>query len=113
MSKRNKKLRARQSRRMNEHHMAWPRRSYSGIQKEARQLPCMKVMLDIEVHRVLHDMYNFPRLMKEEDARLLVDRHRARVCACYDRDGQILTNMFTINGEEEDDGASDLRLREV
>lgn len=111
MSKRQKKLRAHVNRRQNEHHMAWPNKAYRGIRKEARQLPCLRVMLDIEVHRVLHDMYNFPRLMREEDARLLIDRHRAKVCACFTKEG-VLTNMLDINSQEEveDDGTGDLRL---
>lgn len=94
--------RIRTNRRQNEHHLAWPRHNYNGIRKEARLLPCMRVMLDIEVHRVLHDMYNFPRLMKIEDAKLLIDRHRAKVCACYSKDGE-LVNILDIHERGEGD----------
>lgn len=114
MGKSSKRLRVRTqtSRRQNLHHMAWPRHDYNGIRKEARNLPCMKIMLDIEVHRVLHDMYNFPKLMKVDDAKLLVERHSAKVCACFTRDG-IPVQILSINEEVDDGEARDLWMREV
>jgi hypothetical protein len=97
------RVRTQTSRRKNLHHLAWPRTQYNGIRKEARLLPCLQVMLDIEVHRVLHDMYNFPKLMKVEDAKLLVERHKARVCACFDRNGVQVVNILAINRREDED----------
>lgn len=93
---------AKTNRRKNLHHMAWPKRDYNGVRKEARALPCLQVMLDVEVHRVLHDMYNYPRLMAMEDAVFLVGRHKNKVCGCYDRSGNELINILNINGGDED-----------
>ena len=97
MSKRTRlRTRSSTSRRKNCHHLAWPNHDYHGIRKIARDLPCLKVFVDIEVHRVMHDMYNFPRLMNIEDAKLLIERHNAHVCACFTRDG-VEVNMLAIN----------------
>lgn len=96
---------AKTNRRKNLHHMVWPKRDYNGIRKVARALPCLQVMLDVEVHRILHDMYNFPKLLKIEDAAFLVEHHRSKACACYDQNGNINVSILDIHGRGElDDG---------
>lgn len=102
---------AKSKRRTNNHHLLYPRRQYIGIRKEARQLPCLQIALDIEVHRILHRIYGAPKLLDVEDAKWLIERHRSRACACYSSDQRDRANILFINGEGgEDDGASDLRL---
>ena len=99
------------NRRKNLHHLAWPKRDYNGIRKEARALPCLQVMLDVEVHRILHDMYNFPRLMRVEDASFLVARHRDKACGCFDQNGNKATCILDIHGRGDDYGDSDGQLQ--
>lgn len=104
----------RTNRRKNLHHLGWPRAQHSGIQKVARELPCMKVMLDVEVHALLHRLYGVPRIIPVEDAKHLIARHQAEVCGCYDRSGNVESNILYINFREEDDdgtGSPDRQLR--
>lgn len=96
---------AKPKRRTNNHHLVWPRTQQQGIRKEARQLPCLQIALDIEVHRILHRIYGTPRLMDVEDAKWLIERHRSRACACYSSDQRDHANILFINGEVDHDGA--------
>ena len=88
---------ARTNRRKNVHHLVWPKRDYNGIRKEARALPCLQIAIDVEVHRILHDMYNFPKLLKVEDAAFLVEHHRSKSCSCYDQLGNVIVSILDIH----------------
>ena len=94
---------SRTRKRSNNHHLVWPRTQQSGIRKIARSLPCLQVMLDIEVHRILHQMYGVPKPMPLEDAQWLIQRHRERVCACFDPTASEITNILAINRSREED----------
>lgn len=93
---------ARSQKRTNVHHLLWPRTHYSGVRKEARQLPCLQVNLDIEVHRILHMLYGPPKLISIPDATRLLDRHRNRDCACYKTLSQQTFNILAIKDVEDD-----------
>lgn len=72
-------------RRQNSHHLFWPRRAYNqALWREFRELPCLKVSVDVEVHALLHRMYEPPRMPDEATMEYFLDRHRARACACFE-----------------------------
>lgn len=104
---------AKPKRRTNNHHLLWERRDYQGIRKEARQLPCLQIALDKEVHAILHRLYSPPRLLDVDDAKWLIERHRAKTCACFSSDARDHANILHINAGGDDDGTSDLRLPKV
>jgi hypothetical protein len=89
------------TRRRNNHHLVWPRASQTGIRKAVRQLPCLQVLLDVEVHRILHQMYGVPRQMSSDDCNLLLSRHQDRLCACYSPDQRDNINILAINEQED------------
>ena len=91
---------ARNRKRKNNHHLVWPRTEQIGLRKVVRQLPCLQVTMDIEVHRVLHQMYGCPKPMTIEDAEYLLSRHKDRVCACYDPDSGEPVNILGINASK-------------
>lgn len=86
--------------RRNLHHMLWKASDYRGSYAQVRNLPCAKVMLDREVHRVLHRLYNYPKRISAEDAALLVHRHRNRLCACWEMEDAIEVDMLNIHDLE-------------
>jgi hypothetical protein len=94
---------AKPKRRTNNHHLIWPRSQQIGIRKEARQLPCLQIALDIEVHRVLHRIYGTPKPLPVEDAKWLIERHRSKTCACYSADARDHANILAISFREGDD----------
>lgn len=73
----------RSTRRSNNHHLIWVASAQKGIRLQVRQLKCCQVSLDIEVHKILHKIYGPPKLMTDEDARHLLDRHARGACACF------------------------------
>lgn len=92
--------------RRNEHHLLWKAADYKGSYARVRLLPCCRVMLDREVHRILHKLYDYPKRISPDDADLLVSRHKRRECACYTQDGEAV-NVLGINQDE--GGGSDER----
>ena len=90
------------SRRRNNHHLLWPASDYRWlVYKQARTLPCCQVQIDIEVHRVLHKLYDLPRKISDADARKLIERHEKKQCACYD--GTQTTLELLGEGENDDE----------
>lgn len=89
------------------HHLLWEERSHKGLRRVCRALPCLKVPLDVEVHRVLHQIYTQPRLIPADLAQRLIIRHRTQQCACYTQE-TVETNILHINhvesAEEDDHG---------
>ncbi len=95
---------ARTNRRKNTHHLLWEGRMHNGLRKVARELPCLKVSLDSEVHALLHRLYRVPNLLTQEDASFLIERHRSRVCGCYDTSGNVVANIFEIGVPDDEEG---------
>lgn len=83
-------------RRKNNHHLVWIARAQTGLRLQVRNLPCCQVMLDIEVHKVLHKIYLPPKLMTDEDARHLLNRHATGACACFSP-LSVRVNILEIN----------------
>lgn len=95
---------ARSNRRANNHHLLWPRRNYNGVRKQARNLPCMQIMLDAEVHAILHRLYGQPKQLPMDDAVFLLSRHTQKLCACYSPQGELINILLINAGKEEEDG---------
>lgn len=71
--------------RRNNHHLGWPRRAYvTQLQRDFRELPCLKVSLDIEVHALLHQLYEPGRMPDDDTMEYFVVRHANQACACHE-----------------------------
>lgn len=73
-----------------EHHIAFPRRLYKVkgecLEAEFRRLPCLKLVLDREVHDLIHEIYPYQLMRKvpRKRMRFFVDRHHVyKKCSCY------------------------------
>lgn len=76
----------------------WEARNYDkGLAKEFRALPCLQVVMDIEVHRLFHRLYKPPAMADREDMEYFVQRHRRHECGCYE--GEVVgVNALELGG---------------
>lgn len=68
------------------HHLVFPKSMYKkkrSLEKQFRDLPCLQIQIDKEVHNLIHSLY--PKAVKASRAamRHFVDRHARRECSCY------------------------------
>lgn len=69
------------------HHLYWPRRAYTTpIAKAFRELPCLVIPLDKEVHNLLHRLQVPPTMPTTEQMKAAIDRHTTHECSCNSRD---------------------------
>ena len=68
------------------HHLWYPRRSYATpTEKTFRSLQCNIVVIDAEVHRLIHATYEPPIKPTYEEMRVAIERHRHHECGCYEK----------------------------
>ena len=67
----------------NRHHLWYTRKQYtSGISKKFRGLPCNIILIDAEIHKLLHAHQRPPSKPSAKEMTLFVERHNAGLCSC-------------------------------
>jgi hypothetical protein len=70
------------------HHLFWPRSLYlekGGIAWRFRNLPCCKVLIDPDIHKLLHAMQEPPTPPNIPEMKAAIDRHKKQECGCPNR----------------------------
>lgn len=74
---------SRTKRTTNIHHLFWPRTRYqTDLEKTFRELPCLKVEMEVEAHNLLHYYQDPPRKPATHDMVDIIRAHEAGKCRC-------------------------------
>lgn len=66
------------------HHLFWPRRNYKGkYERRFRNLPCNVVLLDEQIHSLLHTLQRPPGKPTHNEMLEAIHRHENQLCGCY------------------------------
>ena len=66
---------------LTKHHCWYPRRDYTtALERKFRNLPCNIVLLEDDIHRLLHEYQEPPRKPSAKEMRQAIEQHRRLPC---------------------------------